>query len=132
MVLPDDNGRIARLLTSFVLIKEGLFPLTIDRDERIKYIDALESADKNEYQPLIDVISTNQIVSIERALNWKIIENTSGYNNVLNVLGTKLTNYRHTETEQQKSIVIIVHRKMRMHTIMQDKLLIMQINMNIM
>ncbi len=106
--------------------------MTIDRDERIKYIDALESADKNEYQPLIDVISTNQIVSIERALNWKIIENTSGYNNVLNVLGTKLTNYRHTETEQQKSIVIIVHRKMRMHTIMQDKLLIMQINMNIM
>lgn len=102
----DGNGRIARLLASFVLIKEGLFPLTIDRDERIKYIDALENADKNEYQPLIDVISTNQIVSIERALNWKIVENTSGYNNVLNVLGTKLISYRQTEAEQQNKRIL--------------------------
>lgn len=102
----DGNGRIARLLASFVLIKEGLFPLTIDRDERIKYIAALESADQKEYQSLIDVISFNQINSIERALNWKIIENTSGYDNVLNVLGAKLSNYRLIEVEQQNKRIL--------------------------
>lgn len=102
----DGNGRIARLLASFVLIKEGLFPLTIDRDERIKYIDALERADQNDYQALIDVISVNQINSIERALNWKIIENTSGYDNVLNVLGAKLSNYRLVEVEQQNKRIL--------------------------
>lgn len=102
----DGNGRIARLLASFVLIKQGLFPLTIDRDERTKYIDALESADKKEYQPLIDVISANQINSIERALNWKIVENTSGYDNVISVLGAKLSNYRLVEAEQQNKRIL--------------------------
>lgn len=102
----DGNGRIARLLASFVLIKEGLFPLTIDRDERIKYIAALESADQKEYQALIDVISFNQINSIERALNWQIIENTSGYDDVLNVLGAKLSNYRMIEVEQQNKRIL--------------------------
>jgi len=97
----DGNGRIARLLASFVLIKEGLFPLSIDRDERTKYIDALESADNYEYQPLIDIFAGNQIASIERALNWKIVENSTGYNNILNVLGEKLTDYRAVEMERQ-------------------------------
>lgn len=96
----DGNGRIARLLASFVLIKSGLFPLTIDRDEREKYIGALEKADQLEYQNLIDVFSNNQISSIEKALNWKIVEDTSNYDSILGVLGTKLSEYRTTEKEQ--------------------------------
>lgn len=102
----DGNGRIARLLASFVLIKEGLFPLSIDRDERIKYIDALESADNHEYQPLVDVIAGNQISSIERALNWKTVEGATGYDNVLNMLSKKLSDYRAAEAEQQSRRII--------------------------
>lgn len=97
----DGNGRIARLLASFVLIKEGLFPLSIDREERIKYIDALEKADKHEYQELIDVFSGNQILSIERALNWKIVEDASNYDSVVDVLGSRITEYRYTQEEQR-------------------------------
>ncbi len=95
----DGNGRIARLLASFVLIKEGLFPLSIDRDERIIYIRALEKADNHDYQELINVFSNNQIVSIERALNWKIVEDSSTYDSMLSVLGTKLSSYRAAEEE---------------------------------
>lgn len=95
----DGNGRIARLLASFVLIKEGLFPLSIDRDERAVYIKALEKADAHDYQDLITVFSNNQIVSIERALNWKIVEDSSNYDSVLSVLGTKLSSYRVAEEE---------------------------------
>lgn len=95
----DGNGRIARLLASFVLIKEGLFPLSIDRDERAIYIKALERADFHDYQDLINVFSNNQIISIERALNWKIVEDSSSYDSMLSVLGTKLSGYRVSEAE---------------------------------
>lgn len=103
----DGNGRIARLLASFVLIKEGLFPLSIDRDERAKYIDALESADRHEYQPLVDVFARNQISSIERALNWRIAEGTIGYDNVLEMLRRKLSDYRTAEAEQQSKRILV-------------------------
>lgn len=96
----DGNGRIARLLASFVLIKEGLFPLSIDRDERAKYIDALEKADKYDFQDIIDLFASNQIISIERALNWRIVEDSSNYDSVLNVLESKLSLYRVAEEEQ--------------------------------
>lgn len=102
----DGNGRIARLLASFVLIKEGLFPLSIDRDDRTKYIDALESADNHIYQPIIDVFANNQIASIERALNWKTVEDTTGYDNVLNMLSKKLSDYRVATAEQQNRRIL--------------------------
>lgn len=102
----DGNGRIARLLASFVLIKDGLFPLSIDRDERIKYNDALESADNHNYQPLIDVFANNQIASIERALNWITVEDTVGYDNILVTINKKLSNYRVIEAEQQNQRIL--------------------------
>jgi len=102
----DGNGRIARLLASFVLIKGGLFPLSIDRGDRSKYIDALESADNHEYQPLVDVFADNQISSIERALNWKTVEYSVGYGNVLDAFNEKLTDYRATEAERQNKRIL--------------------------
>lgn len=116
----DGNGRMARLLASFVLIKEGLFPLSIDRDDRAKYIDALEKADRHEYQDIIDVFANNQIVSIERALNWKIVEDTSNYDSVLNLLGTKLSEYRITAADQLNRR-ILQHMK-DIFAIMQEEL----------
>jgi len=67
----DGNGRIARLLASLILIKDGLFPFTVNRVEKKRYIDGLELADKGTYQPLIDLFSDTQIRNIEHALNLK-------------------------------------------------------------
>ena len=102
----DGNGRIARLLASFILIKEGLFPLSIDREDRTKYIDALESADNGKYQLLIDVFADNQISSIERALNWKTVEYSSGYGNVLDAFDKKLAVYRATDAKRENKRVL--------------------------
>jgi len=102
----DGNGRIARLLASFVLIKEGLFPLTIDRDERTKYIGALESADNKEFQPIIELFAGNQITSIERALNWKTMEDTPVYDKVVNYLVQKLDDDRIAQAEKHNKLIL--------------------------
>lgn len=67
----DGNGRMARLLASLILIKEALFPFTVNRAEKRRYIYGLENADDGIFQPLIDLFSDTQIRNIEYALNLK-------------------------------------------------------------
>lgn len=65
----DGNGRIARALASLILIKAGWFPLTITRDKREEYIDALESADKGSLIPLIKLFAKIQRNTFTSALS---------------------------------------------------------------
>jgi Fic family protein len=99
----DGNGRIARLLASFVLMKDNLFPFSLDRDERAAYIDALEAADSGKYQKLVDIIADNQIKSIEQALNLGTVKST-GYDSVLTLLNKKIAAKTEEALEQQKDI----------------------------
>ena len=48
----DGNGRVARVITTLVLMRSELLPLVIDRDLRVEYIGALEAADKGELSSL--------------------------------------------------------------------------------
>ncbi len=65
----DGNGRIARLLTSLILIKHRLFPLNVLRNEKPEYIKALEKADKGQPNDLVKLFSKIQRRNIELALN---------------------------------------------------------------
>lgn len=67
----DGNGRVARLLSSLILIKFELFPFTVRRDEKKKYISYLEEADKGNPINLVIHFSQQQKRSIEGILNWK-------------------------------------------------------------
>jgi prophage maintenance system killer protein len=49
----DGNGRVARSIASLVFIKVGWFPLVVKRDDRARYIEALEKADAEDLRPLI-------------------------------------------------------------------------------
>jgi prophage maintenance system killer protein len=49
----DGNGRVARAIASLVFIKAGWFPLVVRRDDRARYIEALERADADDLRPLI-------------------------------------------------------------------------------
>lgn len=48
----DGNGRVARALASLIFIKRGWFPVVVTRDDRARYIDALEIADNGDLKPL--------------------------------------------------------------------------------
>jgi prophage maintenance system killer protein len=66
----DGNGRVARLITSLILIKNGFFPFTVPREEaKARYIFALEKADENQPRLFVNYIGENQKRSIEKALN---------------------------------------------------------------
>ncbi len=64
----DGNGRVARTLSSLVLMKAGLFPMTVDREEKGAYIDALERADHGDLAPLVDLVARMQSETVTRAL----------------------------------------------------------------
>ena len=56
----DGNGRVARAIASLVLVKDGLFPLVVRRDDRGKYLEALETADGGDLKLLVELITRLQ------------------------------------------------------------------------
>ncbi|HET9184309.1 MAG TPA: Fic family protein [Candidatus Angelobacter sp.] len=56
----DGNGRVARALASLIFIKAGWFPVVVTRDDRARYIDALEVADEGELRSFIALLTQFQ------------------------------------------------------------------------
>jgi Fic family protein len=67
----DGNGRVSRLLASLVLLRAGLFPMVVPREEKDIYIETLEYADGGDLQPLVYLIARRQQVVFEKA-TWSI------------------------------------------------------------
>ena len=65
----DGNGRVARALTTMMLFRADLLPLVIDRDLRIEYIDALESADLGGLAELATIFARLERNAILQALS---------------------------------------------------------------
>ena len=63
----DGNGRVARAIASLVLVKDGLFPLVVTRDDKPQYLDALEAADNGKLAPLVTLIAKLQITQFRKA-----------------------------------------------------------------
>jgi Fic family protein len=63
----DGNGRVARAIASLVLVKDGLFPLVVTRDDKTHYLDALEAADNGNLVPLVTLIAKLQITQFRKA-----------------------------------------------------------------
>ena len=54
----DGNGRTARLLLNFELMKNGYPPVVIKNEERAKYYDALDKAyTTNDYTDFINLVT---------------------------------------------------------------------------
>ena len=58
-------------MASLILIRGQLFPFTVKREEKAKYINALEQADILEPQELVTFFCTIQKRNIENALNYR-------------------------------------------------------------
>lgn len=65
----DGNGRVARTLTSIVLLQAGWFPLVIDRDQREEYLDALETADAGDLNNLVTLFAQIERAAFVQALS---------------------------------------------------------------
>jgi hypothetical protein len=49
----DGNGRVARAIGSLVFLKVGWFPIVVTREDRVRYIEALEVADDGDLRLLV-------------------------------------------------------------------------------
>lgn len=49
----DGNGRVARALLMWHLIKEGYLPVVVSRDDRVPYINSLEAADAGDLSQFV-------------------------------------------------------------------------------
>jgi len=67
----DGNGRVARCLATLILLKAGWFPLTIrdTLEERGRYLDALEAADRGDLRPLVEVVTAAERKAFIQALS---------------------------------------------------------------
>ena len=93
----DGNGRVARVLTSLVFIKNGWFPLVIRdiQDERQRYIEALETADNGDLEPLINVLASAQKKAFVQALGISSqIKRMHRFDQVFDAVGYKLSKKR--------------------------------------
>lgn len=63
----DGNGRVARALASLLFIKAGWFPVVVTRDDRGRYIDALEAGDERELISLISFLTDIQKAALFQA-----------------------------------------------------------------
>jgi len=63
----DGNGRVARTLASLVLIRAGLFPLVVTRDDKEKYLNALEAADAGDLSALVTLFAALQRAQFRKA-----------------------------------------------------------------
>ena len=65
----DGNGRVARALTTLILLRADLLPLVVDRDLRVEYINALELADREQLSPLAEMFARLEQNAILQALS---------------------------------------------------------------
>ncbi|MFA6019659.1 MAG: Fic family protein [Rhodospirillales bacterium] len=65
----DGNGRVARALTTLVLLRADLLPLVVDRDLRVEYIKSLEAADANDLSQIANLFARLERTAILQALS---------------------------------------------------------------
>jgi Fic family protein len=61
----DGNGRVARLILNFILIKHGYFPVIIMNDEKQKYYIALRQSKNGDIKPFVYYLSDIYRIQLE-------------------------------------------------------------------
>ena len=85
----DGNGRIARLLMNYVLLRNNLPPVVIKSNEKQEYIGALHLADVGDFEPFINYIAEQVVWSLElniKAARGKDIEEKEDFDKEISLL----------------------------------------------
>jgi Fic family protein len=64
----DGNGRIARLLMNYILIKDDFPPVIIKSSDKPNYLRALHLADTGDYEPFIQYIGEQVVWSLDLSI----------------------------------------------------------------
>lgn len=68
----DGNGRTARLIMNYQLMKKGFLPISIKKESRLEYFNTLEEyAVKGNLDPFVDMLSILEEEQLDRYLNMK-------------------------------------------------------------
>lgn len=104
----DGNGRVARALTTLVLLRADLLPLVIDRDLKAEYIDALEAADHGNLGVLVDFFAVLERRAILQALSIDVdahvAEDRSITRAVIESLSTRFDRRREERDEKFRRV----------------------------
>jgi Fic family protein len=64
----DGNGRVARLIMNYILLKNGYPPVIIKSEDKESYLTALQKADTGDIESLIEYVEEQSIWSLELSL----------------------------------------------------------------
>lgn len=105
----DGNGRVARALVAWQLIRDGFLPVVVSRDHRIRYIEALKEADQGSLTALVELFVILEKTSIMQALSADIAEREVTekpllIDNVIDGIVDRVKWRRQAESEQMRSV----------------------------
>lgn len=67
----DGNGRLARVISSLILLANSIPPPIFEKENRYEYINCLRKADLGDYNPLVLFIGKKVVSSMEYVLSLK-------------------------------------------------------------
>ncbi|MDX2076448.1 MAG: Fic family protein [bacterium] len=104
----DGNGRVARNLATLIFLRAGWFPLTIlnNGDEtigRLNYIEALETADDGDLEPLVDLFAQSQKQAFMQSLSLSedVLNTARNYQASLGVMFERLRDKEKNRQEEE-------------------------------
>jgi Fic family protein len=103
----DGNGRTARILMNFILMRFNFPPVVIKAADKVNYLAALQLADAGVMDPFIDYIAKNLVSSLElmiRGASGESIEDEDDLDKELELLSRRINN---TDQEVEKTDEIV-------------------------
>lgn len=101
----DGNGRTARLLQDFALLKRGLYPIGIPSSQRDQYYQALQKEDAGDWDDIVSILAQNQLITLGKidAITRAPEERMKWITNLTKIASTKKTGALHKQYVVWKS-----------------------------
>lgn len=100
----DGNGRLARILTTMVLAHHDLLPVVIEREDRARYIEALEKADADDLSVFASLLAGLEKDAILRALSIESEEPASLTAAVISNIENKVERHREQQSTELRKV----------------------------
>ena len=104
----DGNGRTARILMNFILLKFGFPPIIIKTEDKQNYFSVLQLADAGQIEPFVNYIAENLIRSLELMIlgaKGEDIEEPDDFDKELALLEQRLKSNKIENIKKSESLI---------------------------